>query len=813
MSFKIHRLDLVNESSRLETETLKKEITELMAEKNQLKLELSAARIEMNYVKEVGSRPPTIEKQHPPSQAQADPGDQFTDELIGKIETLTEEKAQMAKALEDAIAAATPVIPAPSAEVKVLAETFSRGQQTLSSDQPCDACIGKSAQISTLEAQVEKLREELLNCEQQKDEVTREASAKQETARSEATQLSETMKHEAERSRQLSEQLQAIQADLEAVQQRLLETEAAAKADRDKLLAEQQSLSQQLSESQEREFNLKVDMGQNSEKLYVVEERCKSIEKERDDLKRRCKEFEAKVEVLSRSEKAAEKNAGERLQQLEKALEEALVEREEILEAAEKEIEAHKDKAIESEQKMMDDFEWKLREIESDFRDKIKAIEDGVGAKIKTACDEIVSKKDQEFTRMSITMRREMDDKMRIERNALKTALETQNNAQKDKAIELYRIEKDHEIRILQKSWEDEQERLNKEVKMQQRKVDNLPREIEAATYAVKTQCDVKLQEQHRQLAKADQATQVEVDNVRLEMTGQLRRVQAQCDEKIAEYEAKLEAAHGTRMSSMFQMKDEVESEFTERMETLRDMYKKELDLQTERLEQERIKSKQLEETLRVSINDKQQEIDDLNAYYTSREDELETKINDLLTRLQDSTYLAVKLQNELDEYEWYEEEEDPARPPSARSQHKTHSRPPSTKPLDHHKYTQSMIAEEDTSLKADEGVGATEHEGHDHAQATAAAAHNNYVSMTSLYATAQTSTASEVSNASSSANAIGAAAASSTTAASGGTYPLAEEAFLTEATSDVSPSSSPPPTPQEPPQYTYANPLRFLYL
>ena len=126
------------------------------------------------------------------------------------------------------------------------------------------------------------------------------------------------------------------------------------------------------------------------------------------------------------------------------------------------------------------------------------------------------------------------------------------------------------------------------------------------------------------------------------------------------------------------------------------------------------------------------------------------------------------------------------------------------------------MIAEEDTSLRADEGAGATEAEGHDHAQATAAAAHNNYVSMTSLYATAQTSTASEVSNASSSANAIGGAAAASLTtpAASGGTYPLAEEAFLTEATSDVSPSSSPPPTsPKEPQQYTYANPLRFLYL
>merc|ERR1712025_367138 len=101
-------------------------------------------------------------------------------------------------------------------------------------------------------------------------------------------------------------------------------------------------LSQQLSESQEREFNLKVDMGQNSEKLYAVEERCKGIEKERDDLKRRCKEFEARLDVLSRSERAAEKDASEKLGQLEKALEEALVEREEILEAAEKEIDNHK---------------------------------------------------------------------------------------------------------------------------------------------------------------------------------------------------------------------------------------------------------------------------------------------------------------------------------------------------------------------------------------------------------------------------------------------------------------------------------------
>merc|ERR1719266_1296360 len=221
-------------------------------------------------------------------------------------------------------------------------------------------------------------------------------------------------------------------------------------------------------------------------------------------------------------------------------------------------------------------------------------------------------------------------------------------------------------------------------------------------------------------------------------------------------------------------------------------MYKRELEMQGERLEQERAKSRKLEEKLRDSINEKQQEIDDLNSYYTSREEELETKINDLLTRLQDQTGLVAKLQAELDEYEWYEEEEDPQRPPSARSQNKTHSRPPSTKPLDQYKYNQSMIAEEDTNnltVDEEETIEPEEEEGEDeHAQATAAAAHNNYVSMTSLYATAQTSTASEVSNTSSSAIAAAAAAnavAATTTADPSKTYPLAEEAFLTEATSE----------------------------
>ena len=56
-----------------------------------------------------------------------------------------------------------------------------------------------------------------------------------------------------------------------------------------------------------------------------------------------------------------------------------------------------------------------------------------------------------------------------------------------------------------------------------------------------------------------------------------------------------LEKAHGNRMSSMFQMKEDVENEFSERMEQLRDMYKTEIEDLMFKLETERSTAKELE--------------------------------------------------------------------------------------------------------------------------------------------------------------------------------------------------------------------------
>ena len=69
-----------------------------------------------------------------------------------------------------------------------------------------------------------------------------------------------------------------------------------------------------------------------------------------------------------------------------------------------------------------------------------------------------------------------------------------------------------------------------------------------------------------------------------------------------------------------------------------------------------------------------------------------------MLLRLQEQTALSIKLQGELDEYEWYEEEEEvgaaadgtgkgnePYQRPLSRS--RPHSRPQSTKPLEQHRF------------------------------------------------------------------------------------------------------------------------------
>ena len=140
------RYDVINESLRLETETLKSEIHEISEEKNKLQLELSAARIQINYDKEVGRAQPVVlpinDQVDNAKSVQDQEADKFTDELLEKVEKLTEEKAFLSKALEEA----------------QVARHEEEREQTKKGTE-CEECRDKSGQIASLESQVEKLHQ------------------------------------------------------------------------------------------------------------------------------------------------------------------------------------------------------------------------------------------------------------------------------------------------------------------------------------------------------------------------------------------------------------------------------------------------------------------------------------------------------------------------------------------------------------------------------------------------------------------------------------------------------------------------------
>ena len=372
--------------------------------------------------------------------------------------------------------------------------------------------------------------------------------------------------------------------------------------------------------------------------------------------------------------KSGEKNNDDRIKTLEAALEEALMERQEILEAAAKEIDHHKSIAVEMEQKMMDDFEWKLREIESGNRAKVRDLEESA----RRAQDEYASKKDTELTRLSIAVRRDIEERKKSEMERLRGDIEARGKADKEAALAAFRAEKDMEVRVLQRSWDEEKGRLGREMRSLQRKVDDLPNEVARAVKAARSEHDSAMQEQRKRSAKESERNQAELDKLRDETNGKMNRMRADYDERIRELESRLESANNTRYSSMFQMKEEVETEFTERMEALRNMYRNEIEQLQEVSATDRERARHTEEGLRETIEGQRREVDELNSYYGKQEEDYEAKVNDLLTRLAEQTSLAQRLQQELDECEWYEEDEEGAGEGEGK---KAGSRPSSAKP------------------------------------------------------------------------------------------------------------------------------------
>jgi len=471
----------------------------------------------------------------------------------------------------------------------------------------------------------------------------------------------EALEDKMEKLRISETEVRRLEGELAVSQIAAQTAEGQAKTLRDQLSAEQVSSKEreeerdkELSQTREALAKIQRDMGQANEKFSHLDEKFKNVEGERDSLKKKVKETEIKIEVLNKKQTEAQ-TKDQHVKELECALEEALVEREQILEACEKEIEHERNIAIELEQKMMEDFEWKLREVEGGYRTKIKSLEESIESKVRQTEREIGRQKDAELTKMCIDARRDMEEKLKTERNNLKASLEAAAKSEKESALAQLTLVKDREIRMQQRSGEEEKSRLNREIKRLQTQIEQ---EVAMQVSKSRAEFDQRIFENNRKHAQTCERYQEEFDKMKEEMEGKLNRLRAEQSEKVEEYEVRIANLMSGKTDTIFQMKEEVEAEFGERMENLREIYRKEISQQQESYVKDLAKWKSLENLLNQKLVDKRQECEDNITYYSQREAEYETKVDELMTRLQDQTAAYMKLQSEFDNYEWWEEED-----------------------------------------------------------------------------------------------------------------------------------------------------------
>ncbi|CAB4069922.1 unnamed protein product [Lepeophtheirus salmonis] len=669
---KIDRKDVLNENLSWERESLQKELKELTGSVSSLNLELSAARVELSYKK---------------NNTDDQEDNEFTDELIRRIEELTANKENLVSQLEESLIFQTTQGTQIEGQIQTISELTNgldkehKITEELNSELLRMQNERKENEIDSATI-VERATKELatqyeMTLDDSKKFYEQEIIDIQESLRS-SEDLVQDLKESSERMNQSiktrDEEIDSLRSELSQIK---AESEIAIREIKELTLAEcQERLSETEKSAEERVNLLQLNMDQRIEELQT---NLKEMTSTGEEVKLKLLESEG-LGV------AKENEYKERIQQLEEALEQALTEREEILLAAGDEIQNEKDIALEIEQRLMDDFEWKLREIEREHRHKLDELKIEGENQIRTANDAYNRTKDESFTKMSIDLHRNMEEKLKAERSSIKSNYEEQSIRDKEASFAKAKMEFEREKRTLENSFSEERTRLEREIRALKRKYEN------------------KEQEANRRLSRFQDKSKKDLEELQSSLNDELSRTSAEYKGKISELESRLRASDGHRVDSIFKVREDIEVEFSEKMETLRDMYLGEVENERMKVEELRSKLSESHDRIRAQSETNYTEIDELNAYIASREEEHETKINELLTRLQEQTTLAVRLQEEIDEYEWFVEDEEgnlTERNPNERPPSALKVRPPSTKPYDRNKGSSTLSLNKIESVRS----------------------------------------------------------------------------------------------------------------
>merc|ERR1712012_1484925 len=110
--------------------------------------------------------------------------------------------------------------------------------------------------------------------------------------------------------------------------------------------------------------------------------------------------------------------------------------------------------ASELEQSIMEDFEWKLHEMEKDYNAKLKYSKEKIDEQIKEACRGILREKDDEISKLQIKLRKDMDEKLKKEKEDLQKALESVKVGNSEAALSVLN-QKDADQMKKEKKWEE----------------------------------------------------------------------------------------------------------------------------------------------------------------------------------------------------------------------------------------------------------------------------------------------------------------------------------------------------------------------
>merc|ERR1712106_403843 len=377
------------------------------------------------------------------------------------------------------------------------------------------------------------------------------------------------------------------------------------------------------------------------------------LQRQVDDLKKKLAEakngkvkkgvrFNAEPEILTDSAKTGT------VEELEEQLERAYSERNEIIATCRKEVEFHRTIASELETSIMEDFEWKLHEMEKDYNSKLKYSKEKVDEQIKEACRGILKEKDDEINKLQIKLRKDMDEKLKKERDELQKALESVKGGNSEAAMAVIKKDKENELANKQKKWEEKRKKYHKDIEDLKKKLNEKEAEVKKAVDGVRRDTDSGLIEERKKFEKMSEKFQEDHDKLKDELNGELTRLRADYDEKIEDYEQRLEKALADKVEKMLVLREEVEVEYADKMDELRTMYRDEMNNQVELAEKDKTKMKSLESSLQESLRTKRLEYDDIKIKY----EEVISKVDDLERRLNNQTEEVMRLTAELDSYE-----------------------------------------------------------------------------------------------------------------------------------------------------------------